>query len=292
VDVFNFPQRRTNNTYQLADTLRKQIGNHSIAFGTDLRRVFLASELPRNSRPLVTFNGSPDGFDLCNTPGISCNSIPSLASNQNSCGVSRFCSPTDLAAIGGAGGFFQTLVLPGRDSKIDLRYNQLDFFVQDEWHLRPRISVSLGLRYEYNTTPTEKDNKIESTFTQPLPAAVTQLSNFIDGRTKIYDADKNNFAPRLGLAADLGRNTVLRGGFGLYYDQILGAVVSQSRNVFPTFTTINFGGGLGQCFDVDGNPVACNDPARLSFANRLTNPFNIFLGNNPLVQPGKLNTIN
>src|SRR5688572_31393051 len=38
------------------------------------------------------------------------------------------------------------------------------------------------------------------------------------------------------------RVTVFRGGFGIFYDQILGAVVSQSRNVFPRFVTLNFGG--------------------------------------------------
>ncbi len=60
VDVFNFPQERRNDTFQFADTLRMQFsgkGQHSLAFGTDIRRVYLDSDLPRNSRPLVTFYG-------------------------------------------------------------------------------------------------------------------------------------------------------------------------------------------------------------------------------------------
>jgi hypothetical protein len=59
VDVFNFPQRRVNNTYQIADILSWRVGTHSLAFGTDIRRSELNSELPENARTLVTFNGGP-----------------------------------------------------------------------------------------------------------------------------------------------------------------------------------------------------------------------------------------
>jgi hypothetical protein len=58
VDVFNFPQKRINNTYQIADTLFLRNGEHNLAFGTDIRRTFLNSDLPRNSRPLITFTGA------------------------------------------------------------------------------------------------------------------------------------------------------------------------------------------------------------------------------------------
>ena len=59
VDVFNFPQRRVNNTYQLADTMTVRMGNHNLTFGADVRRSELNSELPVNSRPLITFAGAP-----------------------------------------------------------------------------------------------------------------------------------------------------------------------------------------------------------------------------------------
>ena len=59
VDVYNFPQQRVNNTFQIADELTKRYKNHGFAFGTDLRRTDLNSDLPRLARPLVTFNGSP-----------------------------------------------------------------------------------------------------------------------------------------------------------------------------------------------------------------------------------------
>jgi len=292
VDVFNFPQSRVNDTYQLADTFRWQRGRHSFSFGADIRRTFLESDLPRNSRPLVTFNGAPDGFDLCSTAGINCASTPPLSTNQNACGLSRFCAPTDLAAVGGASGFFQSLVLSGRDSMINLRYNQINLFGQDDWRLRPNVLLTYGLRYDYNTVPEEEDGKIEGTFSQTLPSQVSQLSRFIDGRSKIFDPDKNNFAPRVGLAVGIGSSTVVRGGFGIYFDQVLGAVVSQSRNVFPTFTTANFGGGLPSCQDFGGTSVSCSSPNAFLRRLELLNPLATTLGGIGLIQNGTLNTIN
>ena len=55
VDVFNFPQARVNNTYQLADNLSWRSAGHSFTVGVDFRRSELHSDLPRNARPLLTF---------------------------------------------------------------------------------------------------------------------------------------------------------------------------------------------------------------------------------------------
>lgn len=230
VDVFNFPQRRVNNTYQLADTVSLQVREHNLAFGVDTRRTELNSELPRNARPLAIFGNAPK------LPGA----IFAL-------------SPTDLAALGSPTGFFSTLARS--DSTIHLRYYQLNFFGQDEWRVNRNLSLSFGLRYEYNTVPHERDNRIESTFNAPELSLLPDLRTFIDGRTEIFEPDRNNFGPRVGLAYSRelfgGKQTVIRAGYGLYYDQILGSVISQSRNVYPTFLTLNTAGGATSV----GNPV-------------------------------------
>ena len=291
VDVNNFPQKRVNNTYQVADTLTWRKGSHNFAFGKDIRRTELISDLPRNARPLMTFNGAPrviiTGFD----PGTG---RPNAFRFANAADGIRFIRPEDYAAAGAPSGFFQSLVLPGRDSHINLRYYQLNFFAQDEWRVRPNLSLSFGLRYEYNTPPREAERRIESTFGTALPTLVSGLANFISGRSGIFDPDRNNFAPRVGFAYSPhwfgpDRTTVIRAGYGLYYDQILGAVVSQSRNVFPTFTTINFGGGCCNVFGTGAdegfnvfNPLGTSidiDPG----------PGTNFVS---LIQPGTLNTLN
>src|SRR6185295_18043496 len=72
-------------------------------------------------------------------------------------------------------------------------------------------------------------------------SAIAGYAQALGDRSKIYDADGNNFGPHLGLAwaLDAERKTSLRAGYGVYYDVVLGAVVSQSRNVFPNEIPIN-----------------------------------------------------
>jgi hypothetical protein len=282
VDVFNFPQRRVNNTYQLADNLTYNLSTHRLAFGMDSRRTELNSELPRNARPLITFNGAPE---IVLTPG------------QTFAYSNRFIRPETFASASAASGFSQTLATGG-ESSIGLRFYQLDFFAQDEWHVNTHLSMSYGLRYEFNTSPREVDQKIESTFNDPSLAVAAGLQTFIAGRTRIFDPDGNNFAPRVGIAFSPDwfgpdRTTVFRGGYGIFYDQILGAVVSQSRNVYPTYLTVDLAGGFANLRFVPGNNQfgdSCNLPNRCPY--EFINPQRATLTGVPLVSPGTLNTLN
>ncbi len=275
VDTFNFPQRRVNNTFQISNQTSIWRGKHNYLFGLDLRRTDLNSELPRNSRPDLTFGGSPRLiFDVAGVPRLPTPNDPNPIIN-----------PIDLASIGAPNNLFLTLNSGGPD-EIGLRYYQLNFFGQDEWRVRKNLSLSLGLRYEYNTPPREIDRLIENTFTSPLIALVPGLDSFVQGRTRITDPDLNNFAPRLGIAyssTPFGQNrlTVIRAGYGIFYDQNLGAVVSQSRNVFPSFFTLNFGGGPFTSISNEF-PLQIFNPANTAFGNQLI----------PIVQPGSLNRIN
>lgn len=295
VDVFNFPQRRVNNTYQLADTLTLSGAGHSLAFGVDTRRSELNSDLPRNSRPLITFSGGPR-FDAV-TPLLT-----RFPTNYRFTG--EFINAVDFAAAGAASGYFQTLAAPGASSNINLRYYQLNYFGQDEWRVRPNLSLSYGLRYEYNTPPREVNRLIERTFSDPALDLIPALRDLLGGRTQIFDPDRNNFAPRVGVAYSPNlfgreRTTVLRAGFGVYYDQVLGAVVSQSRNVFPSFLTVNTGGGRSvvippvlslnspSCFIIDDDFGSGDAGGRCGNFFFSSLPYG-----SPIVQPGTLNTVN
>jgi hypothetical protein len=273
VDVFNFPQQRVNNTYQLADNLTFRNGNHSFAFGLDLRRTDLNSDLPRNARPLLTFNGAPGAQ---RGPG-------------GVIQLSGFVRPVDLAAASAPSGLVQT-VQANPDSRIDLRYYQYNVFAQDDWRVRPNLSLSLGLRYEYNTPVEETQRRIEKTFSDPSLSLVPGLGTFLAGRQQIYDPDRKGIGPRLGLAYSthlLGANrlSVIRAGYGVFYDQALGAVVSQSRNVFPNFLTLNLAGGLASA---GGVGFSITDPTLPFFPCTDANGTRFL----PIVQPGTLNTLN
>ena len=296
VDVFNFPQRRVNNTYQLADTLTLSAAGHSFAFGVDTRRSELNSDLPRNSLPLITFSGEPR-FDAVTEL------LTRFPTNYRFTG--EFINAVDFAAAGAASGYLQTLAAPGASSNINLRYYQLNYFGQDEWRVRPNLSLSYGLRYEYNTPPRELNRRIERTFSDSALDLIPALRDLLGGRTQIFDPDRNNFAPRVGVAYSPNlfgaeRTTVLRAGFGVYYDQVLGAVVSQSRNVFPSFLTVNTGGGRSvvippvlslnspSCFLIIPDDFGAGDAG-----GRCGNEFTDFLPfGSPIVLPGTLNMVN
>jgi hypothetical protein len=272
VDVFNFPQRRVNNTYQLADTLNVSHAKHRFAFGEDIRRVELNSDLPRNALPLLTYTGQ-------------------VGSDQTLIGNVQ-ATPQDFVAAGAPTGAFQTLNTTGT-SAISLRNYEYNFFGQDEWRIHSNLSISYGLRYEYNTPPRELNRSIESSFNNSLVGLLSPLSSYIGGRTNIYDTQHTNFAPRIGIAYarrlfGSDQETVFRAGYGIYYDTILGAVVSQSRNVFPNTISLNFGGGTSQT-NVDQltffNPAftGCVGPC---------NPNSAFRGFVPFRVPGTLNQAN
>jgi hypothetical protein len=247
VDVFNFPQGRTNNTFQYADTLFYNLADHRFTFGFDIRRNQLNSFLERNFRPLAVFSAA---LDI---------SMGQLANDAR--GIPFFFG-SDFVSAGAPTGFSQTQALV-RDSTIGIRYWQNNFFVSDQIRVSPTFTLTLGLRYEINSVPREVNNRIENTFNS---AEVQQfqdfersdfgrsgLEQFLAGRTQIFERDNNNFGPHISFAWDPfgdGRTSV-RGGYGIYYDQIPGAVISQSRNVFPSFLTLNLA-GLNRSFVPEG----------------------------------------
>ncbi len=286
VDVFNFPQQRTNNTYQLADTFIYDISNHRFTTGLDIRWTHLNSFMDRNFRPLAVFNGAQDVARIVDpaTPTIN---------------PQGFYFGRDYLAVGAPTGFFQTYSRGTPDSTIGLRYWQNNLFFADQIRVRPNFTLTLGLRYELNTVPKEMNRRIESTFNSPevqqyiaierqltgavFGRTVSGFENFLAGRFKIYKTDANNIAPHIAFAWDPFKDgkTSIRAGYGIYYDQILGAVISQSRNVFPNFLTINFGGYNPDC---KTNPAGC-----------IQTLFHQLVAENPYftyARPGTLNQFN
>jgi hypothetical protein len=82
-------------------------------------------------------------------------------------------------------------------------------FVQDSWRVDDRLTLELGLRYDYYSVVEEAQDRANPFFVEE--------NAFAGAGAGFYDADKNNFSPRLAAVYQLDELTVLRGGFGLFY---------------------------------------------------------------------------
>ena len=107
---------------------------------------------------------------------------------------------------------YSTYVQAFGKSAWDFTTRDAAFFVQDDWRLRRRLTVSLGVRYDR----------------QSLPKA--QLVNPAVPATANMPSDGNNFGPRVGFAWDVfgDGNTALRGGYGIYYGRIPNSILSSA----------------------------------------------------------------
>jgi hypothetical protein len=133
------------------------------------------------------------------------------------------------------------------------------FYVQDDWKISSRLTVNLGLRYEWSTPYTVRHDHTQfSDFngdtgiavalqpgTQPVELKGTTIFPGQNGFGRHVPVDRNNWAPRLGFAFSLDSKTVIRGGTGIYYGtnpatnyQFAGWAYNASNPIF--FTLDNF----------------------------------------------------
>lgn len=143
------------------------------------------------------------------------------------------------------------------DSNITIRPRVADksletaFYVQDDWKVSRKLTLNLGFRYEWSTPYTERYNRSqfndftgESGITVPgLPLVSGSLLGTTvfptAGRRRI-GVDRNNIAPRLGLAYALTPNTVIRGGAGIYYGMNMVTNFQYAGPAFSKYEPIRF----------------------------------------------------
>jgi hypothetical protein len=121
------------------------------------------------------------------------------------------------------------------------KYQNFSLFAQDAWRIKPRLTLTYGLRWEVNPAPSGDPSS--------LPLVVKGLSNpstatLAPAGTKFYDTTYANFAPRLGVAYQAFRNraTVIRAGFGVFYDlgyAFAGTALSPTNYPFSRSRTVS-----------------------------------------------------
>jgi hypothetical protein len=297
VDTSTFPQSRADNTFQYADTASKEFGAHSIKIGVDVRRLQLNSMLDRNFRPQVVY-----GYGTLTTGALASSGTEPNPFTFTPTGT-QLLSGVQLADLGLLpSSIFQTLTAGTPDSTIGLRFTEYNFFFNDNWRISKRVTLDYGLRYEYNTVPYDASGSIGNALSlKGLPApgspaldtparvdafneAVAAYKQFLGGRTGIYDPYSKDIAPHAGFAWDPWGDgkTAVRAGYGIYYDAILGAVVSQSRNVFPNEIPINVDPSF-----TGSNIFILNTPATLKLTGASGNQTVTV----PLIAPGTVNQL-
>jgi hypothetical protein len=173
-----------NNLHQINDNVTWSRGAHSIKFGFDFRNLRLfrgAANVPRGG---LNFSG-------------------------------------DIAGTGFAAfllGYPSTTVTPEGLPLTETRQNRFAGYITDDWKATRKLSLNIGLRYEYITPAVDIDGLWRSlSFTQRTNGLPTLIPN-IGEEFEFYEPQKTLFMPRLGLAYRPTDNWVLRAGFGIYYN--------------------------------------------------------------------------
>src|SRR6266850_1187536 len=232
--------RRTEKRYQYTDNFSWQLGSHSLKFGVDVNHLPLEADFTVNFGGVYNFGElQPGSFGL-----------PATFNGQ---AVPNF-SPIQAYGLGVPQVFIQGIGNP-HDSFAN---NTLGWFVQDSWHMSQNLTLNYGVRYDVEFTPTFQ-----------AVNDISQKAQDVLGITQGIPRDKNNFAPRIGLAWDPGKNgkTVVRASYGLFYDHPLLALAFDSD--------IADGSQAPQLAFTGGAPAACTSAAA-GIAN--LNATNIFQG--------------
>ena len=192
------------NTYEFRDTLSRVAGNHGLKFGLELRREQDNNSFVGAARPDFVFDGL---WNLANGTPV----FEGVAANPQTGG----------AAV----------------SQRYLRTPYYGAFVQDDWKLRPTLTINFGLRWEFFSPPYQAGGTIGN-----IVFGSKGLSNSrIVPVHQLYNSDYKNFAPRVGFAWAPGANSkfVMRGGFGIFYNRIPEALFAQAAANPPGYA--NYG---------------------------------------------------
>jgi outer membrane receptor protein involved in Fe transport len=181
-----------------------------------------------------------------------------------------------------------------------LRFGRTEFYAQDTWKLRPNLQLDYGVRYQYFRQPVDKDNVFDVFLPElfdpakALKCANATCTSFLAGvgdpqngigvaainspfGRRVQQDDKNNLGPRFGFAwsptpksgflsglTGGPDKTVVRGGYGIYFDQVLVGIVEQNTFVNPPFSnTVSLTGTVATPITL-ANPAAGTPPGTLA----------------------------
>jgi hypothetical protein len=191
-------------TYNFRDTASSQIGRHSLKIGADLYWEQDNDAEAWAARPQYSFRNL---WDFAND-----------------------------APYAESGNFDPRTGVPSAATKY-IRSNIYAFFVQDDFKVKPNLTINLGLRWEYFTPLHEKYGNISNVLLGSLPNPLTGVRLKVGG--DLFNTSKNNWGPQIGFAwtpSATAQRFVLRGGFGVGYNRMEEAITLNGRSNPPLIT--------------------------------------------------------
>lgn len=200
------PNFRINQTISLSESSSWIHKKNNIRFGGDFRRVHLDMIGQANSTGTFYFTGF-----YTEEPGTA-------GSNGSGALATSGSSLADLLL-----GLPQQTALQAPYQKAYLRENEWDLYAQDSWQALPNFTVMAGLRYEYFSPYSEKDDRlvnldVGNNYTTVVPVQPNQVGPFSGKFPRtLITPERNNFSPRIGIAWRAIKDTVVRAGYGINY---------------------------------------------------------------------------
>jgi Carboxypeptidase regulatory-like domain/TonB dependent receptor len=197
-----FPILRNQEKYQFRYAVTHSSGKHVPSFGIDfIHEPVLSGALPGNAENLTVFATNPVDY----------------LSNPGQFAVDLSCTPTPALPVTPGTTCTNT---PESNGSFSQNVQRLGFYAQDSWHATPSLTINYGLRYDTTFGLFTASGRSQLDNPALLTVRALQIPLFANP-TAPHDY-RAAFAPRLGIAYALGqsRNTVLRAGFGLYYNDL------------------------------------------------------------------------
>jgi hypothetical protein len=242
------PSIKGQNLYQILDNVTINRGKHSLKAGVALQSIRSASLSPPTSRGAYTFNGRYTGDTAIST--------------TTGYGVADFLADQVYSAS------------IGNETQENFERWYRAGYLQDDWKLTSKLTLNLGLRYDYYQAPKEMAGRLanlvvsatspgKSTAVFQLPASqqntplaapyvalLTQEGvsvSYVAGNPSLVTSQKSNFAPRVGFAYSPTSTTVVRAGFGIFYGGLEAFGGDNIGQNHPFFTTATFSGASTTC---------------------------------------------